>query len=128
MNGLKCGLLYLFLTWIYLCTMSLIFWKSGRDLMNMDDPHTHYLSQIAQDWTTVPFIDIEVTDAWQCDTAREQTEVFTRPWYGTYMACDCTKTDIYPGSAGNTDHSFTMVQNQQCDTYDTYYGCQNVEP
>ena len=47
-----------------------------------------YLRQIAPDWTTTPFVDIEVIDGWSCGEGK--TEVFTRPWYGMSIACDCT--------------------------------------
>ena len=36
----------------------------------------------------MPFVDASVTDEWFCPPG--QDVIFTRPWYGTYMACDCT--------------------------------------
>ena len=39
-------------------------------------------------------MDIEVTDEWTCDEST-QTEVFTRPWYGVQMACDCLHSCSY---------------------------------
>ena len=54
--------------YVYLVCMCYVFWNLGQNLSEMEDPRTDFLRQITTDWTTVPFIDIEVTDDWYCDS------------------------------------------------------------
>ena len=81
----------------------------------MTDPKTDYLRQITTDWTTTPFIDIEVIDGWDCGEGK--TEVFTRPWYGIYAACDCLNNCAYKDDDNTVkyDWCYKMVTNENCD-------------
>ena len=55
--------------YVYLVCMCAVFVNLSDDLRAMEDPRTDFLRQITTDWTTVPFVDIEVTDDWYCDSA-----------------------------------------------------------
>ena len=59
---------------------SILLYNYSVDLNNIEDPATEYLNQILIDWSTVPFVDVMVTNEWTCPDG--QSEVFTRPWYG----------------------------------------------
>ena len=43
--------------------------------------HMGYLNQIADDWDTVPFVNLTVTKDWRCPAGTE--EVIYKPWQGT---------------------------------------------
>ena len=86
----------------------------GDDLNAMDDPRTDYLRQITTDWTTTPFIDIEVIDGWDCGEGK--TEVFARPWYGISAACDCLNKCLVDDDNNAYDWCYQMVQYASCDT------------
>ena len=59
-------------------------------------------------------MNIEVTDAWQCDQTT-QREVYSRPWYGMEISCDCTKKCAKNKDGYDMNWCYTMVQSQQCD-------------
>ena len=80
---------YVCVLFIYLLVMCCTFFLLGFEISTLDDPRTDYIRQITWDWAAVPFVDISVTDAWTCEDESTQVEVFSRPWYGTVMACDC---------------------------------------
>ena len=50
-------------------------------------------NQIANDWQRVPFVEIEVTDDFSCQsenfTNGNYSAVFERVWYGFDEMCDC---------------------------------------
>lgn len=84
-------------------------YKIGGKLLNKEDPKIDFLNPIATDWTTVPFVEIDVVDSWSCDP-ETQSEVFTRPWYGLYQACDCLDMCATNPSGYNQDWCYKMVQ------------------
>ena len=57
---------YTCVAWAFLWIMCAVFWAKTNDLLDMEDPKTDYLRQIASDWTQVPFVDISVTSDWVC--------------------------------------------------------------
>jgi len=52
-------------------------------LMDLD-----YLTQIVQDWETVPLVDIRTTNGKQCPISHPE-ELFYKLWPGLYPFCDC---------------------------------------
>ena len=49
------------------------------------------LNQVADDWTTQPFVDVKIVDADNYECPRGYPEiVMERIFYGTQSACDCT--------------------------------------
>ena len=71
MEGLAflAALCYSVTAYVYLVCMCAVFYSLGKNLSEMEDPRTDFLHQITTDWTTVPFVDIEITDDWYCDSA-----------------------------------------------------------
>ena len=54
-----------------------------------------YIHQLRTDWTTLPYVGLYTSSAWSCDEGDD--ELFTRPWYGSTLGCDCLNvcaTDI----------------------------------
>ena len=75
----------------------------------------------------MPFVDITVTDAWYCDQTT-QMEVYTRPWYGLDLACDCTRKCDTDSEGNDADWCYTMVLDQECDKQMKKNKCKQVEP
>ena len=118
--------IYVSILWAYLSVMCAVFFGLGWEITTIDDPKTEYISQISVDWTAVPFVDIVVTDEWTCDEST-QLEVFTRPWYGTVMACDCLDSCSTSEYVGDT-WCFEMLLDESCDSDKIKGGCFNNEP
>ena len=121
-----CAVAYACCAFLYLVSIGIAFWLLGDNLNAMEDPKTDYLRQITTDWTTTPFIDIEVIDGWDCGEGK--TEVFTRPWYGISAACDCLNIRAYDyDSSSYYDWSRTMVTYDNCDYDMKHAGCKPVQ-
>ena len=90
------------------------------------------MNQVAQDWQTVPFVNITVVDDHKCPNDTDL--VFDRVWYGTRQGCYCdTNTMVWaydvisnnrPASkaVGNTAGTVRagFKANREC-TYDELY-------
>jgi hypothetical protein len=48
----------------------------------------NHLTQIIQDWETVPLVDMRITSEKQCPESHPE-EVFYKTWPGIYPTCDC---------------------------------------
>lgn len=76
---------------VYLLAASVIQGKISQ-IRDMELVSSAILNQVAQDWTTLPFVDITVidiaTDGHSCPAAYPDV-VMERVFYGTKPACDC---------------------------------------
>lgn len=45
-------------------------------------------NQIVRDWARKPYSSLLVTDSLTCPSSHSEL-VFSRPWYGTTVGCDC---------------------------------------
>ena len=72
--------------WIGLGSMLV---KNGKQLDELDisPDDLGYINQLANDWTTLPFTEIVITDDTFCPD--DYTLVYERIWYGMRIACDC---------------------------------------
>ena len=63
--------------------------KNGKQLDELDisPDDLGYINQLVDDWTTLPFTEIEITDDTFCPD--DYTLVYERIWYGMTVACDC---------------------------------------
>ena len=100
---------------------------------------TVQLNQVIQDWETVPFTDIRITDDWTChdldhpqqDLAPEDqgewSEVFARVWYGLDYGCNCV--DVWlPSHYKMDDVNGKFNPGVSCTQKMVLVGCGNVEP
>ena len=56
---------------------------------------TDFVNQVAEDWQTIPFVNITITDDWNCP--EDQDLVFKRIFYGTRQACFCDRNNVVWG-------------------------------
>ena len=63
----------------------------------------------------MPYVDVHVTDEWYC--APDEEVVFTRPWYGTYMACDCLNVCAYDEEGVDETWCYSLIQYKACGRY-----------
>lgn len=103
----------------------------GRDLNSMTNPvySVQYVHKITTDWTTVPFIDIYVTNSTFCKYG--SIEVFQKPsWLtssssGSWCECSsetCQKDAVTGGYVG----CYSQLTKRPCTDIQLSYGCLDV--
>ena len=80
---------------------------------------------IVTDWETRPFVDITVTEDWTC--LDDQTEVFTRPWYGLKAACDCLGIRVIDSDGSLLYASNRVTSGDNCSDECKSSGCKEVD-
>ena len=80
-----------------------------------DFPIVSNVADIPTDWSTIPLVDILVTDEDECPSGSEP--IFQKIWYGLYLACDCTLEDPDEG----------LIEGRACKTKGGETNCNTIE-
>ena len=86
--------MYLTIVTAFMIALGAVSIYYGNLISQQSYRQTSHLNQIADDWSTVPFVNLERTNS-SCQEG--WTSVYDRFWYGQMLACDClgiNSTDI----------------------------------
>ena len=61
---------------------------SNQTIEDFNDHNLAFINNVAADWETSPFIDIIDVESDACPSSHPDL-VFSRPFYGSDLACDC---------------------------------------
>ena len=97
---------------IWIVILSMMIRNHNRNLSTAEGLTPEHLMQIKSDWTTPPFVDVElITGSAKCPSSYPD-EVFYEVWPGAELFCDCieafkeemlyTRHPTYPAMIGLT--------------------------
>lgn len=94
----------------------------GQDAIEQQLYSFSVLNQIGRDWSRPPYSDIVVVDQWKCPDDFSEA-VFSRPWYGVDIGCDCLGISEYSTAYNLEGNGDRVRQGGVCTRNQTLAGC-----